>query len=345
MLYSRKRITKEGRKLLSSKKIEEVDNALNIINDWRSNHLHPLHVLKNALIRLLNEKNINPYLISQRLKRMTSIEYKLDLNPSMGLGGMHDIGGLRVVVKDVKQLYLLEKLLSNNKFNHKLTNTYDYILEPKKSGYRSMHFVYEYNSRKEEYDKLKLELQIRTILQHNWATAVETAGIITKTSLKSSKGPDEWLDFFKVVSSLFAIKESLPVLQEHKNMSTKDLMVECYKMSLELDIITILKGLRISANHIEKRNLVIGDYYLIHIKTIEKKVSILSYKKNQFEKASENYLKLEKEIENKKDAAVLVSAESFKSLKKAYPSYFLDTSEFIKALEKVNKNCIERNFI
>tara|TARA_R110002049_G_scaffold184970_1_gene353214 strand:+ start:248 stop:1285 length:1038 start_codon:yes stop_codon:yes gene_type:complete len=345
MKYSRKRITKEGQRLLSSKSNDEVNNALSIINEWRTSHLHPLHVLKNAIIRLLVKNEIIPYLVSQRLKRITSIEYKLDLKPDMGLGGMNDIGGVRIVVKDSKQLTILEKLLSNNKLNHKLLKTYNYILLPKDSGYRSIHFVYEYNSKKIDYNRLKLELQIRTVLQHNWATAVETAGIITKTSLKSSKGPDEWLDFFKIVSSLFSIKEKLPVLKEHELKSTKELMIDCYKTSRELDIITILKGLRVSANHIDKKYMKNGDYYLIHIKTIDKRVVLKSYTKNQFEKATEEYVKLEKEVENSKDATVLVSAQSFKSLKKAYPSYFLDTSEFIKALEQINKNCVDRKFV
>jgi ppGpp synthetase/RelA/SpoT-type nucleotidyltranferase len=148
MIYSRKRITKEGQKLLSSKSKDEVGKALSTINEWRTSHMHPLHVLKNASIRLLNKENIIPYLISQRLKRITSIEYKLDLNPTMGLGGMQDIGGLRIVVKDVKQLNTLKKLLTFNTFNHKLLNTVDHILKPKVSGYRSTHFIYEYNSKK-----------------------------------------------------------------------------------------------------------------------------------------------------------------------------------------------------
>ncbi|AUC84025.1 (p)ppGpp synthetase [Polaribacter sp. ALD11] len=346
MKYSRKRISKEGKKLLSSKSSEEVNNALSIINEWRTNHLHPLNVLKNAIIRLLDKNEITPYLVSQRLKRITSIEYKLDLKPDMGLGGMNDIGGIRIVLKDSKQLAILEKILLDNRLNHKLLpKPYNYILYPKKSGYRSVHFVYEYNSKKIDYNKLKLELQIRTVLQHNWATAVETAGIITKTSLKSSKGPDEWLDFFKIVSSLFSLKEKLPVLEEHKDKSIQDLMIDCYVLSKELDIITILKGLRVSANHIDKKYMKNGDYYLIHIKTIDKRVVLKSYTKNQFEKATKEYVKLEKEVENTKDATVLVSAQSFKSLKKAYPSYFLDTSEFIKALEKINKNCIDRKFV
>ena len=104
MKYSRKQISKAGEKLLTSKSNVEIEESLNLINDWRTNHLHPLVVLKNNLLRLLGKNNIEPNLVSQRLKRLTSIQYKLDLNPSMGLGGMQDIGGYRAVLKDVKDL-------------------------------------------------------------------------------------------------------------------------------------------------------------------------------------------------------------------------------------------------
>ena len=52
-------------------------------------------------------------MISQRLKRLTSIEYKLDLNPKMGLGGMQDMGGFRAVLKDVKDLMKLKSVLDS----------------------------------------------------------------------------------------------------------------------------------------------------------------------------------------------------------------------------------------
>ncbi|MDO6391183.1 RelA/SpoT domain-containing protein [Pontibacter sp. BT731] len=342
MSYSKKQITKAGKILLTSKSIEERNAALELINIWRSNHLHPLNVMKNSLLRLLNQNKIEPLIVSQRLKRLTSIEYKLDLNESMGLGGMQDIGGYRAVVKDTKDLFKLKRLLEKNTNNHTLKRTVDYVHSPKPSGYRSIHFIYDYNSKSEKYKGLQLELQIRTKLQHNWATAVETAGILTKTSLKSSQGPDEWLYFFKIVSSLFAIKEKLPVLQEHTKLSMEELMVECSNCTVKLNIIDILKALRISAKQIEidKFN---GDYYLININLLKKFVHITTFKKSDFESASEEYLNLEKTIKDNENAVVLVAASSIKSLKKAYPSYFLDTSEFISALERINDNCKRLN--
>jgi putative GTP pyrophosphokinase len=344
MKYSRKQISKAGEKLVTSKSENDIEEALNLINNWRTNHLHPLVVLKNSLLRLLTKNRIDPNLVSQRLKRLTSIEYKLDLNPSMGLGGMQDIGGYRAVLKDVKDLRKLNDALSSQKMAHKLEKVMDYVKNPKNTGYRSIHFIYTYCSTKDIYDGLKLELQIRTKLQHNWATAVETAGIITKTSLKSNQGPDEWLDFFKIVSSLFALKEKLPLMDDHSEFTMEELMIKCYNYCEELNVLTKLKAIRVSTNKIESDNFP-GDYYLLNINIIEMFVNIQIFNKNQFEYATNEYLKLEKTINENENAVVLVSATSIKTLKKAYPSYFLDTSEFIQAIEKMNSNCKERKYV
>ena len=345
MFFSRNRITRAGEILMTSSSELEVNDALEIINTWRSHHLHPLRVMKNSLIKLSSSNKVTPILVSQRLKRLTSIEYKLDLNEKMGLGGMQDIGGFRAVLKDVRDLEKLKKLIQDSRLSHKLERISDYVDEPKDSGYRSIHFVYKYNSKVEKYDGLRLELQIRTKLQHNWATAVETSGIITNTSLKSSKGPDEWLSFFKIVSSLFAIKEQLPVLKLHTDKSMEDLMIECYNSCKELKIIETLRVLGVTTNHLEQQNFP-GDYYLININIETKSVQITVFDKNSLEKASEKYLEIEKNIkEQSKNAVVLVAANSMRLLKKAYPSYFLDTTEFLTALERINDNCITRGYL
>ncbi len=341
MTYSKNEITRAGNILLSSKIEDERDLAYLKINDWRTNHLQPLRVIKKKIINILGKHKITPFLVSQRLKRLTSIIYKLDLNPNMGLGGMQDIGGCRVVLKDVKELEKLKKILDNNS-PYKIVKFNDYVENPKNSGYRSIHYVYRYSSREGKYNGLKIELQIRTKLQHNWATAVETAGAMTRTSLKSSQGDDEWLDFFKVVSSLFAIKENLPTLEIHKDSTVQELMLQSYRLSKKLNIIEALRVLRITAKHLEDRKFPEG-YYLLYIDIENKTVSLEQYKKGQQDEATKKYLEIEKRIEKEvgdtKNAVVLVSADSLKSLKKAYPSYFLDTSEFLLALEKINENC------
>src|SRR5690606_22185384 len=104
MRYSKNHITKAGKTIISSKDELERNSALETINIWRTDHLYPLNTMKNSLNRVLIKHKIEPYLVSQRLKRLVSIEYKLDLNEKMGLGGMQDIGGYRAVLKDTKDL-------------------------------------------------------------------------------------------------------------------------------------------------------------------------------------------------------------------------------------------------
>ena len=99
-----------------------------------------------------------------------------------------------------------------------------------------------------------------------------------------------------------------------------------------------------TTEHLEKQKFP-GDYYLIHIDIVKQFVSLNVFDKSKYNQATETYLKIEKKIDDSKNAVVLVSATSFKNLKKAYPSYFLDTSEFLNALERMNKNCIDLNLI
>jgi putative GTP pyrophosphokinase len=52
-MYSRNQLNKAGNILITSKSEIEVENALDMINQWRANHLHPLRVLKNNSLKLL----------------------------------------------------------------------------------------------------------------------------------------------------------------------------------------------------------------------------------------------------------------------------------------------------
>ncbi len=337
MKYSRNQITKAGEILVTSKSQDEVDKATALINDWRASHMHPLNEMKNYLAKLLDQNDIKPVLISQRLKRMSSISYKLDLNPQMGLGGMQDIGGYRAVLNGTEDLMKLHSLLELDE-KYDLLKINDYVATPKVTGYRSIHYVYEFSSVEKEFDGLRIELQIRTKLQHIWATAVETVGAATKTSLKSGQGADVWQDFFKITSSLFSIQEGLPVIEEYSSCKIEKLKIECERISKKIRVIDILNGLGLSLKII-KTGKIKGDYHLIFISLKEESVRIKGYPKKNFNQALEDYASIEKSITESEGAVVLVNLDSYHSLQEAYPSYFLDTSEFIAAIEKINEDC------
>lgn len=345
MKYSRKQIDKAGDALISSKEHSEISTATLLINDWRSHHLFVLEKLKKSITNILDDNSIEPLFSSNRLKRMTSIIYKLDLNPEMHLGGMHDIGGLRFVLEDMEALNKTYKILQQNIPNefviHKI---YDYVERPKESGYRSIHIVYKHISEDETYNGLKFELQIRTKLQHNWATAVETGGLATKTPLKSSQGDNKWLLFFKVVSSLFAIKENASTLKEFDKYSMERLMVFCYKHDEQYKFTGTLKALRLTLKHVENSKYN-KELYLIVIRFDKGIVRIKGFDTSQTEQATNEYASEEASAEEAKKAVVLVSVNNIENLREAYPSYFLDTSEFISVLETIKKNCILRGYL
>src|SRR3546814_14420154 len=89
----------------------------------------------------------------------------------------------------------------NKRRQYEVVHIDDYIRSPKSSGYRSIHLVLKYKSKKyPEYNNLLLEVQIRTHAQHSWATAVETVGAVLGQALKSSEGEAAWLSYFQYAS-------------------------------------------------------------------------------------------------------------------------------------------------
>lgn len=342
MKYGSKKISKAGNIALTSTDKNEVDDAIKIIDDWRTLHLIALDKLQGHIVSALKKNNIR-FSVSHRLKRISSILNKLDRNPKSGLGTMQDIGGFRIIVPSMGVLNkAFEVIVNNTPDNFEFTkDPMNYIGSPKPiSGYRSIHFIYRFHSTDPDIDGMKIELQLRTKLQHSWAMAVETAELVTGTALKSSQGDESWIYFFKIVSSLFAIKESSPILKEHSdlNYDMKELMLKLYSLNKKNHFNDTLKALRVSNTIAKKENYKNG-YYILYIDFSKQRVRIFAFPKEQEVKASDLYYKIEKSAEVTKNAVVLVSVPKMQQLQEAYPSYFLDTSDFLNAIDKMIDNC------
>ena len=151
-------------------------------------------------------------LISQRLKRTPSIIQKLKINKKMKLARMQDIGGLRVVVDSLENLYNLHDQIRMSEsypaFKSIFANEKDYIKDPKESGYRSLHLIYKYGKNSEESKKCRIEIQLRTKLHHAWATAVEVVGTYLNQPLKQSFGSEDLLKLFQKISKAFILLET-----------------------------------------------------------------------------------------------------------------------------------------
>jgi hypothetical protein len=335
--YSKGQVDKAGRTLVdagASHRDREI--ALGIVNNWRSSHSFPLNTFQVTVRNRARSVN-EAALVAQRLKRLPSIELKLDCFDGMRLSQMQDIGGCRTVVDTVADVDDLLKLYRAKRSKHALVKEYDYLRMPKQSGYRGVHLIYRYFSdKKATYNGLLIEVQLRSHSQHAWATAVETVGTFIGQALKSSQGEEEWLRFFALMGDEFARREGLariPGVPE----GTHEVRLELCDLVSRLDILSRLRAYGRALHVLGEVEVGAGDsvYYLLQLDASDQTLRIVGYSKDELAQAELDYEELERATaENAALDVVLVRADSLTSLRRAYPNYFLDTTEFLEAVDE-----------
>lgn len=310
----------------------EVGEALAIANNWRSSHAYPLNTLQISLRRkasLISDDS----LVAQRIKRLPSIQHKLERFPSMNLARMQDLGGCRAVMPAISDVRDLETQLLDSRHKHRLVRHDDYLDVPKSSGYRGIHMVYAYHSDKiETWNKLSIEVQIRSALQHSWATAVETVGLFTSQALKSSLGDTDWLRFFQVASSAIALREGAPAVPG-TSTDASELRDELRSLTAELDVITKIQGYAAALRQTEE-HVAGAKFVLLTLNVPENELTIRGFR--TLEDATLAYSGTES-LAAKGVDVVLVSVSTINGLRTAYPNYFLDTTRFAGVLKQATK--------
>jgi len=217
---------------------------------------------------------------------------------------------------------------------HELIRVTDYIENPRNTGYRSVHLMYRYHSDKNKasYNGLRIEMQLRSRLQHAWATAVETVGEFIGQALKSNVGQAPWLRFFQLMGSAIAIEEKTPLVPGTPTNSValrKELRISVAKLN-------VLDTLRSFGDLIETRVSTSGaELFLLETNPMAKSVQVTGFARAESERAMARYAEVEKSFIGVPGAqVVLVSVDSIDKLRRAYPSYFLESSVFIKALSR-----------
>lgn len=306
-----------------------------VLANWRGAHAYPINTFQATLRQKL--KQIDPdALVAQRLKRAPSIIAKLQRFKGMELARMQDIGGLRAVVASMKELRALLGAYESARFAHEQLPTKDYIAAPKADGYRSVHLIYRYkNDRAPVYNGLSLELQVRTKMQHAWATAVETMGIYLGQALKSGQGDREWKQFFRAASAALASIEKTSPVPGYETAEQPDVYQELISLESDLNVLSKLRGFAIATDkiHAERGS---GSYHLIVLNLLDRSVAITPFATSRLEQANKEYASIEQRAKNGEPLeAVLVSAGPIDALRKAYPNYFLDTQVFIDQVQRI----------
>ncbi|MCU1769697.1 GTP pyrophosphokinase family protein [Pseudomonas protegens] len=127
--------------------------------------------------RLLSSKKIDVHSISSRCKNRSSFEKKVNKKSHYkDLPDITDLAGIRIITHYSDDVDMIAKIIEKE-FDIDRGNSIDkrIILDPDRFGYLSLHYVAALKSTRSklqeysEYEGLKVEIQIRSILQHTWA--------------------------------------------------------------------------------------------------------------------------------------------------------------------------------
>jgi hypothetical protein len=308
--------------------------GIEVLNSWRVSHRYPLNALHMTLRNRAKRVDLQAT-TAQRLKRLESVVRKLQRQPTLQMSQMQDVGGCRAVLSNMSRVNMLRFMYETHPLRHRLARTRDYIENPKNDGYRSVHLIYRFvgNATSSPWDRLWIEIQLRTSMQHAWATAVETVDAFTNENLKFGAGSDDWQRFFQLVGALHARTEKTAPIPNVP--ATYDgLARETRILEKQLGVINRLEQYAHITQQIARRRRGENfDWYVLQMLPNAGRVIVKGFPLELFEEAQNTLVLLEAKFEGTKNQAVLVATESLKELRRAYPNYFADTKFFIEVLK------------
>ena len=344
---SRKKVDRAGDVISAPDIVGNLDRdaALKIVGNWRSSHGHPTQAYYLDLRKRALGIDRNAVVV-QRLKRLPSIEDKLRRNrpsqanlnrPKMQLTQMQDIGGCRAILTACKDIWKLLDFYKNWD-PESIFKENDYINAPKPDGYRGIHLVYKYgpfsSHYSPEFNNMRVELQFRSRLQHAWATGVEIVDSFTEESLKFGRGGDEWKRFFALMSTELAMRERMPQVPGTPQ-TRSELKDELRELESRLQVLTKMEGWNKFLEITPEAKLDAAEVILLRLDLKARMLSATPFAEHELTRADEEYYRLEKEFEGNANVQVVrVRADSAKSLKSAYPNFYLNTTAFLSAVRR-----------
>lgn len=148
--------------------------------EWYENHQNTYEQLarktQDIIFELIKIEGVKFHSIENRAKSIKSFEGKLRKGVNFMPHEMQDLAGVRVITYVLSDVQKIEKILSKNfTVDEKLSQNTSSRLGRDRVGYRSIHLILSLPNKRlllpeySSYKKLKVEVQIRTILQHAWA--------------------------------------------------------------------------------------------------------------------------------------------------------------------------------
>ncbi|CAI0905817.1 Guanosine polyphosphate pyrophosphohydrolases/synthetases [Serratia quinivorans] len=331
--YTKSQVKKAGEAIRKNE--GDINSAIDIIRDYRAAHLYPLTIIKNLIWKHSQKINTRA-VIARRLKRLPTIIDKLQrktldgVNPNtMSVTRMSDIGGCRVIVDNKNELLLLNDSLNRSRTTHSTKRIRDYLTEPKSTGYRGIHRIYDcyQNEQDHAWKGFNIEVQLRTKLQHLWATTIEVVDLCEGKTLKTNpfEAEPKWSEFFYIMSEFLAEEDGFIIMDNKKKQTYKERLLTLNDAIGAYGKLASFKAV-FSKKEIEEKYAKMSLAVLV-INDKERRVKFTFYPEKSKHIAIRHYNDAEGDISNN---VLLVQMDDIKNLKAAYPNYIIDTTEFLK---------------
>ncbi|MCQ2582591.1 MAG: hypothetical protein MJ160_01675 [Treponema sp.] len=313
-------INRIGKNLLISIQTNTLPSEQDLLGlqQYRKEFKDPLKIASNELLRIMNLID-NEGIVTYRVKRIESILSKIERQPDMDLARVNDIAGCRCILQNEKKVFqfldelrkstVLEIVKKNNSDGTSREYIFDYINEPKKNGYKSIHVICKC------IDKL-IEIQIRDNTQHAWATLVEITDSIYKTKIKEKDddGKTGLYEFLRLYS------KSKNLTREERKTINITLKKNKYLQKLSKTFSKNLVSIRKDWCDVEDTP---GNFYLFELpKNNKPKFQVF----DDFSEAEDAYFNSFTTEVNQNGSNIVmayVQNKDFATVSKAYANYFL----------------------
>ncbi|MFC3628245.1 RelA/SpoT domain-containing protein [Paracoccus angustae] len=299
---------------------EAVREAFKTAHNWRMAHAYPMVAERMRLNHIAK----GGFVTAGRVKRMTSVRKKLKRG-SATLRGMQDLAGCRAVMTSVADCYHVFEAYKNGASASEFHRSRDYMAEPKPDGYRGIHAILRFGGtgRSEPYIGQHLELQIRTRLQHIWATAIEAIGAVRGEDLKGGQGDASWLRLMALMGDYLAVCDGLPLPDGYQG--THGLCRQINEMDRSLNALVNLKMIN---EVIERASNAPSQSHVFRLSLDAVTGKLMVEVQRGFVLIGDEYMRQETEQQQ----SVVVNVNRVIDLKRAFPNYYLDLGAFIRHL-------------
>lgn len=312
------------REKIPADQIEAALEAFNVGHQWRAAHIPPMHSVRLGLGPIA--RSIDPEaIVAGRIKTMRSIRRKLGRS-KLPLWEMQDVAGVRAIVSTYDQVEAVAQRYLAGATRHAVKIQDNYISEPKESGYRSWHLVLRYvgEGALSAYNRRSIELQVRTALQHSWATALEAVGLMRGEDLKAGEGDPEWLRLFQLMAAQFADDEGLPGVPGQPE-SRSERLKQIRILESYLGALSVLEGYKHAIRHV-RSGAISGGRFIVTFDRERQEVVVVSLT------SIEAFIRSGRRSDTGDTQSVVVEVDSVDALARAYPNYFADVTLFAAKL-------------